>query len=128
MTPAEKEVLDASLNIILEAVRSGQQDNSYKVVLYIVPIAGIVFGCTLLFFLFYWWHRQKLELIRKDQYRPFPFDFRAYAFFLGLLLTYTGFALTVVLIVVLGKSLAMLGGVIPLAIGLGLLSYYKLRR
>ena len=128
MTLAEKEALDASLKLILDAVQAGHQDNSYKIVLYIVPIAGIVFGCTLLFFLFFWWHRQKLELIRTNQYKPFPFDFRAYSFFLGLLLTYTGFGLSVVLIIVLGKSLAMLGGVIPLAIGLGLLSFSKFRR
>lgn len=102
-------------------------ENAYKTILYMVPIVGIVFGTTLLFFLFYWWHKQRIELIRNNLYKSREFDLRAYSFFLGLLLTFTGLSISIVFIWVLGKSLALLGGLVPLAIGLGLLTYYKLK-
>ncbi|MBE7412723.1 MAG: hypothetical protein L6Q54_02115 [Leptospiraceae bacterium] len=127
MTPTELEELNKNLKFLHEAIAAGGIENGYKFVLFSVPIVGIVFGCTLLFFLFYWNHKEKIELIRSNLYKPVFFDIRMLSFFVGLLLTFTGFALSVVFIVVLGKSLAMLGGLVPLAIGLGLLTYYKLR-
>ncbi len=101
-------------------------DQSYKAILYLVPIFGIVCGSTLLFFLFYWWHKQRIEMIRSNIYRPEKFDLRLYSFFLGLLLTFTGLSISIVFILVFGRSLALLGGLVPFAIGLGLLTYYKL--
>lgn len=104
------------------------ESNSYKIVLYLVPIFGIVFGSGFLFSLFYWWHKQRLELIRSNLYKPVQFNLRLYSFFLGLLLTFTGFVLSLVFIMVLGKSLAMLGGLLPLAVGLSLLTFYKFEK
>lgn len=101
-------------------------DTNVRIILYLVPIFGIVFGTVLLFFLFYWWHKQRIELIRNKLYKPEKFDLRAYSFFLGLLLTFTGLSISIVFILVLGRSLALLGGLVPFAIGLGLLTYYKM--
>ncbi len=101
---------------------------NYKIVIYLIPIFGIVFGSSLLFAIFYWWHKQKIELIRAKMYKPMEFDIRVYSFFLGLLLTFTGLVLSIVFIAVLGNTLATLGGLIPLAIGLSLLTFYKLRK
>ena len=102
--------------------------NNYKIVLYLVPIFGIVFGSGLLFSIFYCWHKQRIELIRTNLYKPIEFNLRLYSFFLGLLLTFTGIVLSVVFIMVLGNSLAMLGGLIPLAVGLSLLTFYKFQK
>ncbi|TGL60280.1 hypothetical protein EHQ58_07205 [Leptospira ognonensis] len=114
---------------LLEQILANQEDQSAnKIILYLVPNIGIIFGTTLLFFLFLWLHRQKMALIASGQYKPWSFDLRAYSFFLGLLLTFTGFALSLVFILVMGVSLAVLGGLIPFAIGLGLLTYYKLSK
>ncbi|WCL51401.1 hypothetical protein [Leptospira sp. GIMC2001] len=99
-----------------------------EIILYSVPIVGIIFGTTLLFFLFYWWHKQRIELIRSNQFRSEKFDLRTYSFFLGLLLTFTGLSISIVFILVLGRSLALLGGLVPFAIGLGLLTYYKMTK
>ncbi len=105
-----------------------QAESQVNSILYMVPIFGIVFGSTLLFFIFYWWYRQRLELIRSGLYKQVQFDLRAYSFFLGLLLTFTGGVLSLVFIMVLGKSLAILGGLVPLAVGLSLLTFYKYQR
>lgn len=125
--PSERlDSIEKTLQTILELV--SHHDSSYKIVVYLIPIFGIVFGTTLLWFLFYWWHKQKIELIRAGLYQPFPFDIKAFSFFIGLLLTFTGLVLSIVFIAVLGRTLAMLGGLLPLAIGLGLLAYYKFQR
>ncbi|GBF51554.1 hypothetical protein LPTSP4_30920 [Leptospira ryugenii] len=120
------EQYDTILQILREIQAFQEESRASKIILYLVPNMGIIFGTTLLFFLFLWMHRQKMALIQSGQYKPWSFDLRAYSFFLGLLLTFTGLALSIVFISVLGNSLAMLGGVIPFAIGLGLLTYYKL--
>ena len=66
-----------------------------------------------------------MAIIKAGLYQKEKFDLRLYSFFLGLILTFVGVALSVTFILVLGKSLAMLGGLIPLGTGLGLLCYYK---
>jgi hypothetical protein len=107
---------------------SSPSSNSYKIVLYLVPIFGIVFGSGFLFSIFYWWHKQRIEMIRSNIYKPIQFNLRLYSFFLGLLLTFTGFVLSLVFIMVIGNSLAMLGGLLPLAVGLSLLTFYKFEK
>lgn len=102
--------------------------NKSSFILYMIPIFGIVFGTTLLFFIFFWWYKQRLELIRTGLYKPLQFDLRVYSFFLGLLLTFTGAVLSIVFIMALGKSLAILGGLVPLAVGLSLLTFYKYQK
>jgi hypothetical protein len=121
-------LMQKSLTAIQTILESHEFGNSYKIVLFLVPIFGIVFGSVLLSLISYFWYRQRLELIKANLYKPRGFDFRAYSFFVGLLLTFTGLTLSIVFILVLGNSLAMLGGLIPFAIGLSLLTYYKLQK
>lgn len=125
MTPEEKEALFRSLDQIRVAIQSSQVGGEYKAILYSIPIVGIIFGWLLLFFLFFWWYRQRMAIIKAGLYQKEKFDLRLYSFFLGLILTFVGIALSVTFILVLGKSLAMLGGLVPLGTGLGLLCYYK---
>ncbi|HNF23796.1 MAG TPA: hypothetical protein PKN56_18050 [Leptospiraceae bacterium] len=123
----EQETLSRILEILHEIQTQGSS-NSYKIVLFLVPIFGIVFGSALLFFLLLFWHKQRMELIRTGQYKPWQLDLRVFSFFLGLLLAFVGAGLSLVFIIVLGKSLAMLGGLIPFTLGLSLLSFYKLQK
>ncbi|MCW7465686.1 hypothetical protein [Leptospira levettii] len=124
MTPEQYETIVT----LLSEIQHQSGSDPYRLVLYLVPNIGIIFGTTFLFFLFQWWHKQKMALIQSGQYKPWSFDIRLYSFLLGLLLTFTGFTLSFVFILVLGRSMAMLGGLIPFAIGLGLLTFYKLSR
>lgn len=54
MNPEEKAKLLETLDLILKHLQnqSSNSGSDYKVVLYLVPIFGIVFGCALLFFVF----------------------------------------------------------------------------
>ncbi|MEM7179317.1 MAG: DUF6249 domain-containing protein [Spirochaetota bacterium] len=129
--PDEKtEQTQKTLEAILQLLQSQseQESDTYRLILFLIPIFGIVFGSTLLWFVFYWWHKQRITLIREGLYKHTPFDIRAYSFLIGLLLTFIGLALSIVFIITLGKTLALLGGLVPLAIGLGLLTFYKLEK
>lgn len=127
-TQQKLDQIQESLKVLIDLVQNleGGGGNGYKIVLFLVPITGIVFGSVLLGFIFWIWHKQRMEIIKSGLYKPLNFDFKAYSFFLGLLLTFTGLTLSIVFIMVLGQSLAMLGGLIPFAIGLSLLIYYRL--
>jgi hypothetical protein len=131
MNTEEKQLLEKillSINNLSNSLQTYEPNNGYKIVLFLVPIFGIVFGSFFLCFIFYFWYKQRMELIKNGLYKPLPFDFRAYSFFIGLLLTFTGLVLSIVFILILGRSLAMLGGLIPFSVGISLLVYYKLNR
>lgn len=122
----EKELILYNLKLINESLAAREVCDSYKIILHLVPIVGIVFGSLLLYFIFYWWHKQRMELIKANLYKPIPFDIKVFSFFVGLLLTFVGLGLSIVFILFLDNSLGILGGIIPLSVGLGLLAFYKL--
>ncbi len=121
----EKELLFYNLQLMVDSLAQKESCSSYKIILHSVPIVGIVFGSLLLYFIFYWWHKQRMELIKTNMYKPIPFDIRVFSFFVGLLLTFIGLGLSIVFILILGNSMGILGGVIPLSVGLGLITFYK---
>lgn len=127
MSPEESAKIIELLQEIQVALQTSQ-DSKDRIFLYLIPNMGIIFGTSLLFFLFRWWHQQRMALIQAGLYKPWSFDLRAYSFLLGLLLTFIGIVITIVFVAVLGVTLALLGGLLPFAIGLGLLTYYKLTK
>ena len=127
-TEAEKELLFYNLQLIADSLTQKESCSSYKIILHLVPIVGIVFGSLLLYFIFYWWHKQRIELIKANMHKPIPFDIRVFSFFVGLLLTFIGLGLSIVFVLILGNSMAILGGIIPLSVGLGLITFYKFYR
>lgn len=99
-----------------------------QVLIAIIPIAGIVMGSTVIFFYLLWNHRQKTLLIQAGQYKKQEFDLISFSLLSGLLLSAVGVALTVLLSIVEGASYSLLGGIIPMSMGIGLVTYYILKR
>ena len=99
-----------------------------QVIIAIIPIVGIVMGSVVIFFYLLWYHKRRTLLIQAGQYNPPQFDFLSFSLLAGLLLAVVGVTLTVFLIIALGFSFALLGGLIPLACGAGLLAYYGITR
>jgi hypothetical protein len=98
-----------------------------QVIVTIIPIVGIVFGCLVIFFYLYWGHKQKILLIEKGLYRKIDFDLEAFSLFTGLLLACIGGSLVVFFLVMQGFSYGVLSGLIPLATGISLLVFYSVR-
>jgi hypothetical protein len=99
-----------------------------QIIVAIIPIVGIVMGAVVVFFYLLWNHRRKTLLIKAGQYTKPEFDILSFSLLTGLLLSCVGISLTVFLALVLGRNYGLLGGIIPLAIGIGLLLYYAIRR
>ena len=107
-----------------------EQTSSYaaQVIVSIIPIVGIVMGSVVAFFYLLWNHKRRTLLIKAGQYGRPNFDLTAFSLLTGLLLSTVGLALTIILTLALGVNLGLLGGIIPLAIGIGLLVYYGIKR
>ena len=107
-----------------------EQTTSYaaQVIISIIPIVGIVMGSVVVFFYLLWNHKRRTLLIKAGQYQRPKFDLLAFSLLAGLLLTTVGLAMTIFLAIALRVNFGLLGGIIPLAVGIGLLTYYGIRR
>ena len=99
-----------------------------QIIVSIIPIVGIVMGSVVVFFYLLWNHKRRTLLIKAGQFQRPDFDLFSFSLLAGLLLTTVGLALTVFLAIALGVNFGILGGVIPLAVGIGLLTYYGIKR
>ena len=99
-----------------------------QIIISIIPIVGIFMGSAVIFFYFLWNHRQKTLLIKSGQYNRPKFDLRSFSLLAGLLLSSVGIVLTVLLSITEGASYGLLGGLIPLSMGVGLLVHYVIMR
>jgi len=99
-----------------------------QVIIAIIPIVGITMGAVVVFFYLLWAHRRRTLLIQAGQYSPPNFDLFSFSLLAGLLLTSVGLALTVFLAVMTGPTYGLLGGIIPLSMGVGLLVYHVIKR
>lgn len=118
------------LSALLKHSPQTQTSAAVDVLLSIVPLAGIVFGVTILFFFLLWRYRITRELIRTNQYASSSRkDFRAFVLLIGCLSTAVGLPLTILFYAVVNQaSYVLLGGLIPLSAGIGLLVFFALSR
>jgi hypothetical protein len=99
-----------------------------QVIVAVIPIVGIVMGAVVVFFYLLWGHRRRTLLIKAGHYNRPVFDLLSFSLLAGLLLLSVGITLTVFLALVTGPTLGLLGGIIPLAMGIGLFAYYCIKR
>ncbi len=99
-----------------------------QVIISIIPIVGIVIGGQVVFFYLLWRHKQITILVKEDLYKPARFDVLLFSLLTGMLLTALGAVLTLFFALLDGVSYVVLGGLIPLALGIGLLIFYKVFR
>ena len=99
-----------------------------QVLIAIIPLVGIVMGAVVVFFYLLWNHRRRTLLIKAGHFNRPAFDLLSFSLLTGLLLSSVGLTLTVFLAVVAGSSYGLLGGIIPLSMGVGLLAYYVIKR
>jgi sterol desaturase/sphingolipid hydroxylase (fatty acid hydroxylase superfamily) len=96
-----------------------------QVILAIVPIVGIVIGGILVFFYLLWRHREISLQVKTGNYKPSKFDLKIFSLLLGIILTGIGSVLTLFFALISGLSYQVLGGLIPLALGVCFLIFYK---
>lgn len=97
-----------------------------QIIVSIIPIVGIVLGCTVIFFYLLWNYKLKVHLIRQGLYTKTEFDIILFSLLAGLLLFTLGLALVVFFIIKDGFSYGVLSGLIPFAIGTGLIIFSRI--
>ena len=102
--------------------------SAVQIIIAVIPLAGIVMGSMVIFFYLLWNHRRRSMLIKAGHYEKPDFDLSSFSLMAGLLLSVVGVTLTVFLAVVEGANYGLLGGLIPLSIGAGLLTFYGIKR
>ena len=98
------------------------------VIISIIPLVGIVSGAVVIFSYLLWNHRRRILLIKVGHYNRPEFDLLSFSLLAGLLLSSVGLTLTIFLAIVTGPTYGLLGGIIPLSMGVGLLTYYIIKR
>lgn len=97
-----------------------------QVIISIIPIVGIVFAAIVIFFALLWKHTEIKMRISKNTYTPMNFDWKIFSLLSGLCLVGVGIVLSLVFFLVSGFSYELLGGLIPLSLGIMLLIFNKL--
>lgn len=97
-----------------------------QIIISLVPIVGIVMGAVILFFYVLWHHHEVKLQIKTGVFVPYKFDYKAISLLTGLLLVGVGFVITIVFFVLDRFSYSILCGLIPFAVGVCLLFFYKL--
>ena len=97
-----------------------------QVIISLIPIVGICIGGIIIFFALLWIHHENKQKIKSGERFKSSFNYRAATLLIGILLTGIGFMLTLFFALFSGITPSLLGGMIPLTIGICLLSFYKL--
>lgn len=97
-----------------------------QVIISIIPIVAIVMGAVVVFFYLLWTHRERKLMIQMGSYVPFRLDLGLFSLLAGILLTSVGAVLSILLGFMGGLSYGLLGGLIPLALGIGLLAFHRI--
>ncbi|MGQ9843920.1 MAG: DUF6249 domain-containing protein [Spirochaetota bacterium] len=95
-----------------------------QILVTVIPIVGIVAGSAVLFSFLYFNHKQKMFSIEKGVYQKISFDFDAFSLFTGFLLSGAGAALTLFFLLKEGMSYGLIGGLVPLGLGISFILYY----
>lgn len=104
----------------------GTPSAAVQIIVSIIPIVGIVMGCTVIFFYLLWNYKLKVHLIQKGLYTRSEFDLVVFSLFAGLILFTLGLALIVFFIIKDGFSYGVLSGLIPCSIGAGLIIFSRI--
>lgn len=95
-----------------------------QILITILPIVAVVMISLLLFFFLLWRHREIMCMIKMNSYMHKVFNFKVFSLLAGILLTCVGSVLTIVFLFASKNPYSRLGGLIPLALGIGFLIFY----
>ena len=95
-----------------------------QIIIAVIPIVGIVMGSVLVFFYFLWRHRQIMLQIKTNTYVRPAVNIHLFCLLLGIMLTVIGCVLFGLFYLIAGVGYILLGGLIPLALGISLTLFY----
>jgi hypothetical protein len=122
-----KRFFDFQYNRTKENISMDLAESIVKILISLIPITGIIMGGITILLFFKWYFEYKKYLIDSGKYQPFRIkDFRILILLIGILFISAGLPLTIVFLYVSGISFPILGGLVPLFVGIGLIVFYVL--
>ena len=97
-----------------------------QIIIAVIPIVGIVMGSVLVFFYFLWRHKQIMLQIKTHTYIRPAINIRLFCLLLGIMLTVIGSVLFGLFYLIAGVGYILLGGLIPLTLGISLILFYAI--
>jgi len=98
-----------------------------QVIISIIPIVGIAIGGIVVFFYCLWHHHENKLRIKMGTFQKGQFNYKAYTLLIGILLLGIGVILTAFFAMTHDiKHPSILGGAIPLVLGICLIVFYKI--
>lgn len=94
-----------------------------QILIAILPLVAVVLLAVLAFFFFLWDYRMKKVIIEKGQ-KPVPRYVDDKLLLIGLVSLFVGVGLLLFFVLYNGLSNSLLGGIMPVAAGLGIITYY----
>lgn len=101
-------------------------NNTAQILITVLPIVAIVALTILLFFFLLWRHRETMCLIKMNNYKEHIFNYKVFSLLAGIILSAVGLVLTIVFLFASKNMYSLLGGLIPLVLGIGLLIFYTI--
>ena len=99
-----------------------------QIIIAVIPIVGIGMGSVLVFFYFLWRHKQIILQIETHTYIRPTVNIYLFCLLLGVMLTVLGGVLFGLFYLIAGIGYILLGGLIPLALGISLILFYAVTR
>jgi len=93
-----------------------------QILISVLPMVTIIVLGIVAIFYFKWEHQKRMLIIEKGGTPP-PKKFNEKLLLIGLLSLFIGIGLTIFFMLQTGVSNALLGGIVPLAAGLGIITY-----
>ncbi|MFW6365054.1 MAG: hypothetical protein ACOC2H_01115 [Spirochaetota bacterium] len=94
-----------------------------QIMVMVIPIVGILMGGAVIILFIIFSYRQRMAMIERNMIQKTPLDLREASLFTGSVLSLLGASMTVFFLIKDGFSYPLLSGIVPFAIGAGLLLY-----
>jgi hypothetical protein len=104
----------------------GTPAEAAQIIITIIPIVGIVAACVVLFLYILLQHRQAVRMIEKGTFQRRSINLYDFCLLSGIVLLALGATLSIFFVVMEGFTYSLLGGLIPLAIGGGFITFIAL--
>jgi len=95
-----------------------------EIIIALIPIIGIIGGCFIFFSIFLFYYKQRVLIIKSGNYKPFKPNWNLILLLAGMMNIAFGIAITIVFIINKAYGYELLGGLIPLLVGVAIIFTY----
>lgn len=115
------------VTIQTEANMQSLPSTAAQIIVTIIPLVGIIMGCTVIMLFIVYNHKQRMLMIEKGILKRGSFDIDLFSLFSGIFLLGIGLSLGIFFLLKEGLQYSVLSGLIPFSAGVSLLLFFLIR-